>query len=246
MRILAIADTPERLLYDNFSPERWQSKVDVILSCGDLDHEYLEFLVTMLDVPLLYVAGNHDVSFRTQPPGGCEDIDGRVVRIGKLRIAGLAGSMQNNAGRDEYQYTERQMEWKVRHLEWKAWRAGGVDIVISHAAPLHCPIFKTCAAPIGNGRRCDHPEYPRHLDACLDATDRAHLGFESFRRFILRHKPRYWLHGHNHLTYAWMPRISAIGETTVINAYGHYLLDTEARPIVLPTSAAPSSVLRPS
>lgn len=246
MRILAVADTPERLLYDNFSPDRWKGQVDLILSCGDLDYEYLEFLVTVLDVPLLYVAGNHDVRYRTQPPGGCEDIDGRVVRVGGLRIAGVAGSMRYNAGPNEYQFTERQMEWKLRRLSFKARRAGGVDIVISHAAPLHCPVFKQCAAPIGSGRRCDHPEMPRHLAACLDATDRAHLGFEPFRRFIVRFKPRYWLHGHNHLTYAWMPRISVIDETTVINAFGHYMLNTEARPMIVPTSAAPSSVLRPS
>src|SRR5436190_929518 len=70
MRILAISDIPERLLYDDFSPERWRSRVDLVLSCGDLDREYLEFLVTVLDVPLLYVAGNHDVAFRVQPPRG--------------------------------------------------------------------------------------------------------------------------------------------------------------------------------
>ena len=246
MRILAISDIPERLLYDDFSPERWRSRVDLVLSCGDLDQEYLEFLVTVLGVRLLYVAGNHDVSFRAHPPGGCEDIDGRVVRVGGLRIAGLAGCMCYNAGPEEYQYTERQMAWKVRRLAYKVWRAGGVDVVISHAAPVHCPAFKQCPAPVGSGRRCIHPECPSHLAACLDAGDRCHRGFEAFRRLILRRRPRYWLHGHNHLTYAWMPRSSTIAETIVINAYGHYLLDTEACPLVLPTSAEPSTILRPS
>jgi Icc-related predicted phosphoesterase len=243
MRILAISDTSERLLYDDFQPERWRSQVDVIISCGDLNHEYLEFLVTVLDAPLLYVAGNHDASFRTRPPEGCQDIDGRVVRIGGLRIAGIAGSMQYNAGRDKYQYTERQMGARMRRLGLKVWRAGGVDVMVSHAAPLYCPAFKRCPAPIGSGKPCTHPECPSHLAACLDATDRCHLGFDAFRRFILRHRPRYWLHGHNHLTYAWTPRMASIGETTIINAYGHYLLDTAARPLVLPTVADPSTVL---
>jgi uncharacterized protein len=246
MRILAISDIPERVLYDDFSPERWRSRVDLVLSCGDLDQEYLEFLVTMLGVPLLYVAGNHDVSFRSRPPGGCEDIDGRVVRVGGLRIAGLAGCMRYNAGREEYQYTERQMAWKVHRLEYKVWRAGGVDLVLSHAAPVHCPAFKQCPAPVGSGRRCTHPERPSHLAACLDAGDPCHRGVEAFRRLILRHRPRYWLHGHNHLTYAWVPRISTIAQTTVINAYGHYLLDTAVGPLVRHTSAEPSTMLRPS
>jgi Icc-related predicted phosphoesterase len=243
MRILAISDTSERLLYDDFQPERWRSPVDVNNSSGDLNHEYLEFLVTVLDAPLLYVAGNHDASFRTRPPEGCQDIDGRVVRIGGLRIAGIAGSMQYNAGRDKYQYTERQMRARMRRLGLKVWRAGGVDIMVSHAAPLYCPAFKRCPAPIGSGKPCTHPECPSHLAACLDATDRCHLGFDAFRRFILRHRPRYWLHGHNHLTYAWTPRMASIGETTIINAYGHYLLDTASRPLVLPTVADPSAVL---
>lgn len=246
MRILTISDTPERLLYDDFKLERWQSRVDLVISCGDLDHEYLEFLVTVLNVPLLYVAGNHDTAYRTRPPEGCEDIDGRVVRIGGLRIGGAAGSMRYNAGKEEYQFTERQMAVKMRRLGYRAWRAGGIDIVVSHAAPLYCPAFGRCPEPVGAGRRCTHPELAAHVETCLDASDLTHRGFACFTRFITRHKPRYWLHGHNHLTYSWTPRIGRIAETTVINAYGHYLLDTEARPAVLPVTAAPSTVLRPS
>ena len=246
MRILAIADTPERLLYDYYSPERWHSRVDLVLSCGDLDHEYLEFLVTVLDVPLLYVAGNHDNSYRTRPPEGCECIDGRVVQIGALRIAGISGSMQYNAGPEEQQFTERQMAWKMWRLGAKSARAGGIDLVISHAAPVHCPAYVGCPAPVGRGRACDHPERLAHSLECLDAADRCHRGFEAFRRFINRHHPRFWVHGHTHLTYASVPRVSMIGDTAVINAYGHYVVDTERRPVILPTSASPSAILRPS
>jgi Icc-related predicted phosphoesterase len=246
MRILAVADVPERLLYDNFSPERWRSRLDLVLACGDLDREYLEFLVSVLNVPLYFVAGNHDTAFRYQQPGGCDDLDGRLVTVGGLRIAGISGSMRYNAGRDEYQFTEREMAWRMRKLGVKVWRAGGVDIVISHAAPLHCPAFARCASPAGGGRACTHPEQAEHLTACLDAGDRCHWGFASFRQFIERFRPRYWLHGHNHLTYAWMPRLSTIGHTTVINAYGHYLLDTEMPSVILPTSASPSTLLGPS
>jgi hypothetical protein len=37
LRILAIADITERLLYDDCAPERWRSRVDLVLSCADLD-----------------------------------------------------------------------------------------------------------------------------------------------------------------------------------------------------------------
>lgn len=228
-------------MYDHFTPERWRSRVDLVLSCGDLEHEYLEFLVSMLDVPLLYVPGNHDTSYRTRSPEGCTDIDGLVARVGNLRIAGVGGSMAYNAGPDEYQYTDRQMAWKMRRLEYRVWRAGGVDMVVSHAAPVHCGLYHRCPAPAGPGHDCAHPEFPGHPGVCLDAADCCHRGVPAFRSLIERHRPRYWLHGHSHLTYAWVPRISSIEATTVINAYGHYVLDTAAPPSALPVLAGPGA-----
>jgi Icc-related predicted phosphoesterase len=221
MRILAIADTPERLLYDAFDPDDWRGRIDCVISCGDLDHEYLEFLVTELDTPLLYVPGNHDSAYRMRPPEGCENIDDRVRRIGDLRIAGVGGSMRYNSNSAAYQYTERQMTWRMRRLGFRARWEGRVDLVVSHAAPLHG-------------------------DPAFDAIDLAHQGFASFRRFLERHRPRYWLHGHNHLLSNLVPRVSQIAETIVINAYGHYLLDTNAPPSILPITAAPSALVRPS
>ena len=59
MKILAIADTEERCLWECFRKERFEG-VDLILSAGDLDPDYLEFLVTVINKPLIYVRGNHD------------------------------------------------------------------------------------------------------------------------------------------------------------------------------------------
>ena len=53
--------------------------VDLILSAGDLHPEYLEFLVTVSNVPLLYVRGNHDDLYENRPPLGCVDIDGSIA-----------------------------------------------------------------------------------------------------------------------------------------------------------------------
>lgn len=41
MKILAIADTEERCLWECFRKERFEG-VDLILSAGDLDPDYLE------------------------------------------------------------------------------------------------------------------------------------------------------------------------------------------------------------
>lgn len=220
MRILGVSDVPERLLYDNFDPVRWRGRLDLIVSCGDLDPRYLEYLVSELNVPLLYVAGNHDAGYREHPPEGCDDIDGHAVVIGGLRIAGIAGSPRYNAGPEAYQFSERQFSWRSRRLAYHL-HGAHIDLMVSHAAPLH-------------------------HDPRLDRPDPAHRGVAAFRRFALRHRPRFWLHGHNHLLDQRASRISAVGETTVINVYGHYELDTEhpsAAPVIV-TPASPE--LRPS
>jgi hypothetical protein len=46
MKLMLIADEEADLLWDRFSRERLQG-VEMILSCGDLDPDYLTFLATM-------------------------------------------------------------------------------------------------------------------------------------------------------------------------------------------------------
>jgi len=88
--------------------------VDLVLSCGDLPFEYLEYVVTMLCKPLFYVSGNHvqrDVissdGVVKNKPEGCVDIHRRVVHYRGLLIAGIEGSMRYSEG--DHQYTDGQM-----------------------------------------------------------------------------------------------------------------------------------------
>ncbi|TMF70740.1 MAG: hypothetical protein E6I17_03175 [Chloroflexi bacterium] len=105
--MLAVADEVDESLYGDVLP---RLNPDLVLSCGDLPSDYLEYLVSRLDVPLLYVPGNHDPSLeppdmswmplRTElPPApgpqGCVNIDGRIVQANGLRIAGLGGSIRH-------------------------------------------------------------------------------------------------------------------------------------------------------
>ena len=62
MKILAVSDRPEKVLWDYFQKRRW-SDIDLVISCGDLNRRYLEYLVTMLGVPVFYVRGNHDARY---------------------------------------------------------------------------------------------------------------------------------------------------------------------------------------
>ena len=71
MKLLLVADEEAPYLWDFYQPGRLDG-IDLILSCGDLKQEYLEFLVTMGNKPLYYVHGNHDKGYEKFPPEGCE------------------------------------------------------------------------------------------------------------------------------------------------------------------------------
>ena len=127
MKVLIVADEESKYLWDHYAPGRLEG-IDMILSCGDLKQEYLEFLVTMSNRPCYYVPGNHDKGYAAFPPEGCECVDDRIVDVQGLRILGLGGCIRYNQG--PFQYTEKEMMRRIRKLRWKLWRAGGVDIIL--------------------------------------------------------------------------------------------------------------------
>ena len=58
MKILSISDVEINFIYSPTIQERFKS-VDLVISCGDLPYYYLEYIISMLNKPLYYVAGNH-------------------------------------------------------------------------------------------------------------------------------------------------------------------------------------------
>ena len=197
MKILLIADEEDKYLWDYYRRGSLDG-VDLILSAGDLKAEYLTFLVTMANRPLVYVHGNHDRRYADAPPEGCLCAEDQIVTVNGLRILGLGGSPLYSGG--EWQFSERQMVRRICRLRWRIARAGGVDIVLTHA-PIR-----------GVG----------------DAEDLAHRGFEAFMPLLDRWKPRYLVHGHVHKRYGGdFQRVRTYGETTVINACGRYVLELD-------------------
>ncbi len=99
---------------------------------------------------------------------------------------------------DKYQYTEVQMERRIRRLFWKIRRKGGIDILVTHA-------------PAGGMH---------------DGEDLCHKGFDAFYRVINKYHPKYFVHGHMHMNYGRdIPREDFIGDTKVINAYERYVIE---------------------
>ncbi|NTV91251.1 MAG: metallophosphoesterase [Clostridiales bacterium] len=183
--------------------------VEMILSCGDLKAEYLSFLVTMINAPLYYVPGNHDTGYVKKPPEGCVSVDDEVVVYKGVRIAGLGGSYKYNC--EEFQYTEEQMKKRITRLSSKISRAGGLDILLAHA-----PAYR-----LGDG------------------SDLCHTGFKGFIDMMDRYSPGYFIHGHQHLNYNNHTRILHYKDTTIINAFGYYILDTAGLAWPQPPTAPP-------
>ena len=172
--------------------------VDLIISCGDLNPHYLSFLVTMAKAPVLYVHGNHDVKYSHTPPEGCTCIDDDLIVYNGIRILGLGGSMLYNGG--YHQYTEHQMKVRIRKLWTKLIRYRGFDILVTHSP----------ARGINDG------------------DDLPHMGFECFRTLLERYRPKYFLHGHVHMTYGRQyKRIDQYEDTYIINSFEQYLFDYE-------------------
>ena len=67
MKILAISDEECSALWDYYTPGKLR-EYDLIISCGDLKADYLSFLVTVANIPVLYVHGNHDGGYLEYPP----------------------------------------------------------------------------------------------------------------------------------------------------------------------------------
>jgi uncharacterized protein len=210
MKILTVSDKVEQIIY---SPaiKRLYGDVDLVLGCGDLPFYYLEYIVTMLGGPLFYVIGNHANAVRKQYaaqeewqyPGGCENIDGRVVRYRKLLVAGLEGSIRYNQN-PHFQYTEREMAWKVWRLVPslllnRLFHGRYLDILITHAPPF----------------------------GIHDREDRCHQGFRAFRTFMDRFRPSYLVHGHVHVYSPFETTETTYKQTRVLNTYGYRTLEID-------------------
>lgn len=207
MRIMAVSDRVVEQLYSTTIRENHPG-IDLLIGCGDLPFYYLEFLVSVLDAPLIYVRGNHDIGPQytfegrvlTEVRGGV-DIHQRLIPIDELLVAGLEGSMRYRP-QAPYMYSESEMTMQVLRLApqllWNRSRYGrALDILVTHSPPF----------------------------AIHDGRDLAHTGFKIFRTIMRQFRPRYLLHGHMHVYRNDVPRVTRFEETTVINVYPYRIFD---------------------
>lgn len=205
-RILALSD---RVVEPIYSPQLRDlyGDIDLVFGCGDLPFSYLEYVVTVLTVPVLYVFGNHDhVQYmsdgrRVTEPEGCISLEGRSVMVNGLIVAGLGGSMRYQP-RSANQYTEAEMWLRTLQLmpqllRNRARHGRYLDILVTHSPPF----------------------------GIHDGEDLPHTGFKSFLTLMRSLKPRYLLHGHTHVYRRDTISSTCYAETEVVNVYPNRLIE---------------------
>lgn len=200
MKILIVSDEECPALWEYYVPGRLK-EYDLILSCGDLNAQYLSFLVTMSRCPVLYVHGNHDTDYKHNPPWGCDCIDDAIVEYNGIRFLGLGGCKKYHEG--PHQFTEKDMRRRIRRLALPLKLLKGVDVVVTHAPP----------------------------EGLGDGDDPAHWGFRALRELLDRYRPGYLLHGHVHLRYGDRERVREYNGTTLINTCERYVLEIPDRAV---------------
>ncbi len=196
MKILVLADCESKSLYEYFRPEKLAG-VELILACGDLKPSYLDFFASVSKAPVMFVMGNHDKPYDAETYNGCICIEDQIRTFRGIRILGLGGSMRYHPDAAN-QYTEKEMRRRIGRLRWKLKRNKGFDILVSHApaAGIH------------------------------DLEDLPRRGFACFCELIETYQPKLFVHGHVHANYGTgFQRVDQVGETMVVNAYDHYILE---------------------
>ncbi len=195
MKLLVISDAVSPVVYGQLEEAAFAG-IDLVISCGDLPLDYLEYIVSMLNVPCFFVPGNHDERYVESPPPGWNSLDGRILSHAGIRLLGMGGSLRCKPDAGPFYYSEQQMRLRLLKLLPHLWLHRKIDILVTHAPPYQ-----------------------------LGDLEGPHQGFRVFRKLLERHQPRYHLHGHVHLNYSRNPRVMDFGGTRIINAYQHYLFD---------------------
>ncbi|MBN2352666.1 MAG: metallophosphoesterase [Spirochaetales bacterium] len=220
MRVLCVADHVDPVVYSHAIKERFKD-IALVIGCGDLPLDYYDFIASNLNKPLFFVFGNHNLTrigefdrryrpgpeeippaYRERRPAGGQHIGGRVVTAKGLIVAGLGGSMYYNRGQNQFSNAGMffYMLRLVPALIWHRLAHGRfLDLLVTHAPPA----------------------------GIHDQRDMCHRGFKPFVWFMNVFKPKYLVHGHVHLYGNNGERRAEYRHTVVINAFDHYVIDTE-------------------
>ena len=205
MKILAVSDEVVDRLYNLCSSGHF-SEIDLILGCGDLPYPYLENLLTMLNIPLFYVPGNHDPNYNPESHlarvEGGSNLDLKLVRLRKFLIGGFGGSVRYRPdGTNQYSQKEAYLRAfrMIPGLLFNQINYGrALDVLITHSPPF----------------------------GIHDDDTQAHQGLKAIGWLLRVAKPRYHFHGHTHFLRGNLsPSETKQGLTKIVNVFPYKIIE---------------------
>jgi len=181
-------------------------ETELILGCGDLPYPYLENLLTLLNVPLYYVPGNHDPNYNPESSlahvEGGSNLDLKMVRFKKFLIGGLGGSVRYRPnGTNQHTQTDAYLRAfrMLPQLFLNQLNYGrSLDILITHSPPF----------------------------GIHDENTQAHQGLKAINWLLRVAKPRYHFHGHTHFQRGNLsPSESTHQLTKIINVFPYKIIE---------------------
>lgn len=209
-KILAVSDQVVERIYALAADGHFQD-VDLILGCGDLPYTYLEYLLSILNIPLCYVPGNHDPVFnpyrKLSYAEGGSNLDLKSAFVKGLLLAGLGGSIRYRPD-GVNQYTQGQAFSRALRLAAQLFfnqlRYGRkLDVLITHSPPF----------------------------GIHDEDSQAHQGLKALNFLIRVARPRYHFHGHTHFYRNNLEAsVTQIEQTTVMNIFPYKVIEIKVLP----------------
>lgn len=132
-RLLAFADL------HSISRAEWDmiicfdyDRVDAVVLQGDICRAYAERIRRIVPphVPVLYVLGNHDGWNEYDGLRSMTNLDGRVVTVNNIRMAGMAGSTRYKPDSTVVMRSQKEAKKIMGKLP-------AADVLITHASPYH-------------------------------------------------------------------------------------------------------------
>lgn len=207
MKVLAVSDQVVERIY-TLTGQGYFQGVDLILGCGDLPYTYLEYLVSMLNVPMFYIPGNHDPAydpkFSSSRAEGGVNLDLKRAHAKGLLLAGFGGSIRYRPdGVNQYTQVEAYLRaWQLlpglllNRLRYRR----ALDVLITHS-----------------------PAFGIH-----DEETQAHRGLRAINLILRWARPRYHFHGHTHFFRRNLePSATQWGSTMSMNVFPYKVIEVQ-------------------
>jgi Icc-related predicted phosphoesterase len=205
VKILALSDQVVDRLYDLIPTGHFRD-VDLLVGCGDLPYDYLEHMVSALNLDLVYVPGNHDPAYDSGVGAsfvhGGMNLDLRTIRFRGVLMAGFGGSIRYRPDAPN-QHSQTDAFLRAATLAPKLvlnrLRYGrSLDVLITHSPPL----------------------------GIHDDESAAHRGLKAINWLLSWARPSLHLHGHMHDSRRNLSQDRThLGSTSILNVFPYRVVE---------------------